>query len=78
MEAKSAAEIRALEEPTRRAFQLMTICTFILARTPTVLGYAQHNDLLSRLSDNTRQLGTETEEIANSQEWEEIKKILKI
>ncbi len=68
------------ETPEKKAFKLLTICQFIAARTPMILGYAPHTDLTDRIIRLSSELGTSamTTEIAESQGWHEIKKILDI
>lgn len=68
-------------ESRDRAFQLLTISRFILARTPMILGYAKHNELITKLSEMTGQIsfGTaDVNKIVESQEWKKIQKILGI
>lgn len=65
---------------THEAFKLLTICQFIAARTPMVLGYAPHSDLTNNIIRLSSELGTtaETTKVAKSQEWQKIQKILNI
>lgn len=80
MKVKTVEEIRKIRKDSERAFKLMTICQFIAARTPMVLGYATHNRVIGEITQLTGQLGStvETGNIIASQEWQAIKKILSI
>lgn len=76
MEELTDKEIEKIQPAPPRAFQLMTICQFILARVPMVLGYAVQSDITNRLLNCTRQLDGKTEDIINSPEWQSIMKTL--
>jgi len=70
-----------MSEAEKKAFQLLTISRFILARTPTVLGYVTHYEPINKLSLMTDQLSTkfsDINEVVESQEWRKIRKILSI
>lgn len=74
-------EKQVVTKADQKAFQLLTIARFILARTPMVLGYAEHNQLIAELSMMTKQISNEFSDIdgiVESQEWAEIQKVLHI
>lgn len=72
--------VKETDERREKAFELLTICQFIMARTPMILGYAVHNNLMDRTIQLASQFGTtaDTIKIVESEQWVEIKKILGI
>lgn len=81
----TSEEIRQEMSAEQDAFQLTTICAFILARTPMVAGYAPHNEVLGSIQalvgmiKQENKFNTEdTSRVAASIEWQRIAAILGI
>lgn len=79
---KSFTKIKAqrqAENVKKKAFYLLTICRFILAKVPIVLGYAEHErafDEVNRLASQLNGRTEEIEKVIHSKAWALIQIIL--